>query len=167
MHRCTQILSDDSELIWHAHNKHTHYGMMYIMIIHCLPLSVWSLFKFPFGKVSLLFNLKVDVWFQFKDPLILLLLASALVSVVMRQVDDAVSITVVCIYSTYLTVADWVPTVCSLNWLGEAKEPTAKGSLIRPHAATINGHGTTCSLELFCRMPRVHIWLLLNIRLLL
>ena len=38
------------------------------------------------------------VWFlvfQFKDPLILLLLASALVSVCMRQFDDAVSITVV------------------------------------------------------------------------
>lgn len=32
---------------------------------------------------------------QFKDPLILLLLASALVSVLMRQFDDAVSITVV------------------------------------------------------------------------
>lgn len=32
---------------------------------------------------------------QFKDPLIMLLLVSALVSVIMKQVDDAVSITVV------------------------------------------------------------------------
>jgi len=33
--------------------------------------------------------------FQFKNPLILLLLASAFVSVCMKQFDDAVSITVV------------------------------------------------------------------------
>jgi len=33
--------------------------------------------------------------FQFKEPLILLLLASALVSAIMRQLDDAISITVV------------------------------------------------------------------------
>jgi len=33
--------------------------------------------------------------FQFRNPLIMLLLASALVSVAMRQFDDAVSITVV------------------------------------------------------------------------
>jgi len=37
--------------------------------------------------------------FQFRNPLIMLLLASALVSVAMRQFDDAVSITVVsCLY---------------------------------------------------------------------
>lgn len=35
--------------------------------------------------------------FQFRNPLILLLLASALVSVCMRQFDDAFSITTVCI----------------------------------------------------------------------
>ena len=34
---------------------------------------------------------------QFKEPMILLLLASGLVSVCMSQYDDAVSITVVCI----------------------------------------------------------------------
>lgn len=34
---------------------------------------------------------------QFKNPLILLLLGSAFVSVCMRQFDDAVSITVVCL----------------------------------------------------------------------
>jgi hypothetical protein len=39
------------------------------------------------------------VVFQFRNPLIMLLLASALVSVAMRQFDDAVSITVVsCLY---------------------------------------------------------------------
>ena len=41
--------------------------------------------------------------FQFKDPLILLLLGSAVVSIIMKQFDDAVSITVVrasVIYST-------------------------------------------------------------------
>ena len=32
---------------------------------------------------------------QFRDPLIMLLLASAFVSVCMRQIDDAISITVV------------------------------------------------------------------------
>lgn len=32
---------------------------------------------------------------QFKDPLILLLLASAVISVLMHQFDDAISITVV------------------------------------------------------------------------
>jgi len=32
---------------------------------------------------------------QFKDPLIMLLLASACVSIFMQQIDDAVSITVV------------------------------------------------------------------------
>jgi len=35
--------------------------------------------------------------FQFRNPLILLLLASALVSVCMKQFDDAFSITTVCI----------------------------------------------------------------------
>ena len=35
--------------------------------------------------------------FQFNNPLILLLLGSAVVSIFMRQFDDAVSITVVCI----------------------------------------------------------------------
>lgn len=35
------------------------------------------------------------LFFQFKNPLILLLLGSAVVSVCMRQFDDAVSITVV------------------------------------------------------------------------
>lgn len=34
-------------------------------------------------------------FFQFKDPMIMLLLASAFVSILMRQFDDAVSITVV------------------------------------------------------------------------
>ena len=37
--------------------------------------------------------------FQFKDPMIMLLLASAFVSVCMKQFDDAVSITVVSVYS--------------------------------------------------------------------
>lgn len=36
-----------------------------------------------------------SVSFQFKNPLIMLLLASAVISVVMHQFDDAVSITVV------------------------------------------------------------------------
>ncbi len=38
---------------------------------------------------------------QFKDPLILLLLASAFVSVVMQQFDDAISITVVSVFSIH------------------------------------------------------------------
>lgn len=38
--------------------------------------------------------------FQFRNPLILLLLASALVSVCMKQFDDAFSITTVCIILT-------------------------------------------------------------------
>ncbi len=45
---------------------------------------------------------------QFKDPLILLLLASAVISVLMRQFDDAVSITVVS--SCSLPLSDiWFP----------------------------------------------------------
>lgn len=36
-----------------------------------------------------------SVSFQFKNPLIMLLLASAVISVLMHQFDDAVSITVV------------------------------------------------------------------------
>lgn len=34
-------------------------------------------------------------FFKFKDPMIMLLLASAFVSILMKQFDDAVSITVV------------------------------------------------------------------------
>jgi hypothetical protein len=43
---------------------------------------------------------------QFKNPLIMLLLASALVSVGMRQFDDAVSITVVSWLCTALVTLD-------------------------------------------------------------
>lgn len=39
--------------------------------------------------------LMTGFFFQFKDPMIMLLLASAFVSILMRQFDDAVSITVV------------------------------------------------------------------------
>jgi magnesium-transporting ATPase (P-type) len=48
----------------------------------------------------------VFVLFQFKNPLIMLLLASALVSVGMRQFDDAVSITVVSWLYTALVTLD-------------------------------------------------------------
>jgi hypothetical protein len=44
--------------------------------------------------------------FQFRNPLIMLLLASALVSVGMRQFDDAVSITVVSWLCTALVTLD-------------------------------------------------------------
>ncbi len=51
----------------------------------------------PVSKVALQDEFEVchTVMLQFKDPMILLLLASAFVSVIMRQIDDAVSITVV------------------------------------------------------------------------
>lgn len=41
---------------------------------------------------------------KFKNPLILLLLASALVSVIMQQFDDAASIAIVSIRSTILLI---------------------------------------------------------------
>jgi len=45
---------------------------------------------------------------QFKNPLILLLLGSAVVSVLMRQVDDAVSITVaILIVVTVAFIQEW------------------------------------------------------------
>lgn len=40
-------------------------------------------------------NENVVFFFKFKDPMIMLLLASAFVSILMKQFDDAVSITVV------------------------------------------------------------------------
>lgn len=74
-----------------------------------LPVSFcWSLYQphFCVALISVqqpldpavdLFNnpIFVLIWFQFNNPLILLLLASAAVSIFMRQVDDAISITVV------------------------------------------------------------------------
>ena len=46
--------------------------------------------------------------FQFKEPMILLLLASGIVSVIMGQLDDAISITVVrnmfTVYGIYIYI---------------------------------------------------------------
>lgn len=48
-----------------------------------------------------------SVSFQFKNPLIMLLLASAVISVVMHQFDDAVSITVVSNKNSVLVGSPW------------------------------------------------------------
>lgn len=48
-----------------------------------------------------------SVSFQFKNPLIMLLLASAVISVVMHQFDDAVSITVVSNKNSVLVGSTW------------------------------------------------------------
>jgi len=56
--------------------------------------------------------------FQFKNPLILLLLASAFVSVCMKQFDDAVSITVVSRFKCPLFHEFWktLPNGCLCLW---------------------------------------------------
>lgn len=48
--------------------------------------------------------LLIKFYLQFKNPLILLLLGSAFVSVCMKQFDDAVSITVVSIINKMLSI---------------------------------------------------------------
>uniref|UniRef100_A0A8P4GLY9 Calcium-transporting ATPase n=1 Tax=Dicentrarchus labrax TaxID=13489 RepID=A0A8P4GLY9_DICLA len=58
---------------------------------------------------------------QFKDPLILLLLASAVISVLMHQFDDAISITVVC--CTSLTFIGEYRSEKSLEELGKLMPP--------------------------------------------
>jgi len=50
----------------------------------------------------------VVVYLQFKDPLILLLLASASVSIFMQQFDDAISITVVS--TSFICTAEHIRT---------------------------------------------------------
>lgn len=57
-----------------------------------------------------------SVSFQFKNPLIMLLLASAVISVVMHQFDDAVSITVVSNKNSVLVGSTWqCVTACMFN----------------------------------------------------
>lgn len=50
---------------------------------------------FAFENLAIRVFAEKEHFFQFKDPMILLLLASAFVSILMKQFDDAVSITVV------------------------------------------------------------------------
>ncbi|XP_064200344.1 calcium-transporting ATPase type 2C member 1 isoform X1 [Anguilla rostrata] len=60
---------------------------------------------------------------QFKDPLILLLLASAVISVLMRQIDDAVSITVAIIIVVTVAFVQEYRSEKSLEELGKLVPP--------------------------------------------
>ncbi|XP_037130798.1 calcium-transporting ATPase type 2C member 1 [Syngnathus acus] len=60
---------------------------------------------------------------QFKDPLILLLLASAIISVVMRQFDDAISITVAIIIVVTVAFVQEYRSEKSLEELGKLVPP--------------------------------------------
>ncbi|KAF4076183.1 hypothetical protein AMELA_G00227400 [Ameiurus melas] len=60
---------------------------------------------------------------QFKDPLIMLLLASAVISVVMRQFDDAVSITVAIIIVVTVAFVQEYRSEKSLEELGKLVPP--------------------------------------------
>ncbi|XP_077454007.1 calcium-transporting ATPase type 2C member 1 isoform X3 [Stigmatopora argus] len=62
------------------------------------------------------------IW-QFKDPLILLLLASAIISVLMRQFDDAVSITVAIIIVVTVAFVQEYRSEKSLQELGKLVPP--------------------------------------------
>uniref|UniRef100_A0A8C8DWE1 Cation-transporting P-type ATPase N-terminal domain-containing protein n=1 Tax=Oryzias sinensis TaxID=183150 RepID=A0A8C8DWE1_9TELE len=60
---------------------------------------------------------------QFKDPLILLLLASAVISVLMRQFDDAISITVAIIIVVTVAFVQEYRSEKSLEELGKLVPP--------------------------------------------
>lgn len=64
---------------------------------------------------------------QFKDPLILLLLASAVISVLMHQFDDAISITVVRSQQSLSAALCWWP---QQNFGRKKKEEENLGSVL-------------------------------------
>lgn len=64
--------------------------------------------------------------FQFKNPLILLLLASAAVSVLMRQVDDAISIAVAVVIVVTVGFVQEYRSEKTLEKLNKLVPPTAR-----------------------------------------
>ncbi|KAF3838988.1 hypothetical protein F7725_017705 [Dissostichus mawsoni] len=64
---------------------------------------------------------------QFKDPLILLLLASAVISILMRQFDDAISITVAIIIVVTVAFVQEYRSEKSLEELGKLVPPESSG----------------------------------------
>ncbi|XP_034154012.2 calcium-transporting ATPase type 2C member 1 isoform X2 [Pangasianodon hypophthalmus] len=85
---------------------------------------------------------------QFKDPLIMLLLASAVISVVMRQFDDAVSITVAIIIVVTVAFVQEYRSEKSLEELGKLVPPEChcvrEGHLVHMLARELVPGDTVC-----------------------
>ena len=85
----------------------------YLLLTECGDLSYYFHGKTGSSNSRILtfaMFLNFVLCLQFKNPLILLLLASACVSVFMRQFDDAISITVV-------SFSEWFCRICELGLL--------------------------------------------------
>uniref|UniRef100_A0A4W4FFB8 Calcium-transporting ATPase n=1 Tax=Electrophorus electricus TaxID=8005 RepID=A0A4W4FFB8_ELEEL len=95
-----------SHVTWPAHGVRKQLLIMTLLLgqgLHLMYICVRDETMVPVltsKKASELPVNEVACALQFKDPLIMLLLASAVISVLMRQFDDAVSITVVRPFST-------------------------------------------------------------------